>query len=149
MDRFSMPLPKLLYLVYEMHSRGQLTVADKDRLKGTSHTAMIVTEDEQVLALLDTYAETGDRDSLEKNILVLLKSQPRIKPPSPVSIPRREIAPAPDEEDESSSPLGTFLHERKKHQHGEMELHLNLCQPVPGTQDGTGEADVAGLVNSS
>jgi hypothetical protein len=34
MDSFSMPLPKLLYLVYELHGKGLLTVLDKERLKG-------------------------------------------------------------------------------------------------------------------
>lgn len=139
MDSFAMPLPKLLYLVYEMHGKGLLTVADKERLKGETYPAMIVTEDEQILSLLDDYTETNDREGLERNILRLLKTQPRAKPPSPVSIPKRDFvappAPAEEEEAETSSPLGTFLHERKKHQHGEMELHLNLCEPTQAPDD--------------
>lgn len=101
---------------------------------------MIVTEDEQILTLLDSYNETNDREELERDILKVLKTQPRVKPPSPVAIPKREMA--SEEEAETSSPLGTFLHERKKHQHGEMELHLNLCEPDHAGQDDPLEAAI-------
>ena len=102
---------------------------------------MIVTEDEQILTLLDSYNETNDREALERDLLKVLKAQPRVKPPSPVAIPKREMA--SEEEAETSSPLGTFLHERKKHQHGEMELHLALCEPDDAAEDDHIEAEAA------
>ena len=132
MERFSLPMPGLLFLIFELQSRGAISQAEKHRLKGECHTVMVLTDNDKVGKVQAEFAETGDRKTLESSLIRLGKVNQRSRPVSPLAIPKRKQSREADEE--SSSPLGTFLRERKKHQRGEMELKLNLCTPIPPTQ---------------
>lgn len=77
---------------------------------------------------MGTFTETGDKAVLERNLIKLARSKKPRSPASPITIPKRKPQP---EEEENSSPLGTFLRDRKKRQRGDVELQLNLCAPNP------------------
>ena len=102
MEKFDNPYSKLLYAVYKLHSQGSISNDDKIKLKG-----MIVTGEESIVAVLESYLRTKNCENLIHDIVKLVRPT-RYKPEA--------IITTKDVVDELSSPLGTFLHEKKKRQ---------------------------------
>ena len=117
MEELERPQSKLLYAVWELETLGRITKPEKHKLK-----EMILTEQQVVMDLLDTYTQNGDPAQLYNGLVAIVKP-PRHKP-AKVVIPASTML-----IEDSSSPLGTFLHEKKKRQKGEGELKLSLFDP--------------------
>ena len=112
MENFTNPYAKLFYAVFKLHSQGQITDIDKLKLKG-----MIATGDQKIVSLLHHYLRDLNSEFLLQGIVKLVKPL-RHKPEAIIA--ERTVV------DEMSSPLGTFLHEKKKRQTAEHELKLSL-----------------------
>ncbi|OMJ85045.1 hypothetical protein SteCoe_13698 [Stentor coeruleus] len=112
MEKFDNPYAKLFYAVYKLHSLGTLNNEEKVKLKG-----MIALSDSSIVKILNTYLEDQNDDSLMHEIVILVRPA-RQKPEA--------IITTKSTNDDISSPLGTFLHEKKKRQLAEHELKLSL-----------------------
>jgi hypothetical protein len=123
MEELEHPQSKLLYAVWELETLGRITKGEKHKLK-----EMILTEQQAVMDLFDTYTHTRDPAQLYNGIVALVK--PHRSKPAKVVIPTNSSL-----NEESSSPLGTFLHEKKKRQRGEGELKLSLLDPQNQTEE--------------
>lgn len=112
MEKFDDPYAKLFYAVYKLHSLGTLNNEEKVKLKG-----MIALSDPSIVKILNSYLEDQNADSLMHEIVILVRPT-RHKPEA--------IITTKSVNDDISSPLGTFLHEKKKRQLAEHELKLSL-----------------------
>lgn len=112
MEKFDNPYAKLFYAVYKLHSLGTLSNEEKVKLKG-----MIALSDPSIVKILNSYLDDQNSDSLMHEIVILVRPT-RHKPEA--------IITTKSANDDISSPLGTFLHEKKKRQLAEHELKLSL-----------------------
>jgi hypothetical protein len=112
MENFDNPYAKLFYAVYRLHHQKVISDSEKLKLK-----ALIALGDQAVVSILNKYTEDQDADSLFQDIVKLIRPS-RHKPEA--------IIPTKSQSEDISSPLGTFLHEKKKRQMAEHELKLSL-----------------------
>ena len=112
MENFDNPYAKLFYAVYRLHHQNAINNNEKLKLK-----AMIAAGDQGIVSVLNKYIEDEDTDYLFQNIVKVVRPS-RHKPEA--------IIPTRTQNDDASSPLGTFLHEKKKRQMAEHELKLSL-----------------------
>jgi len=115
-DQFEQPEAKLLYAIYKLEEQGVITEEEKRQLK-----LMVVQQDDRVLQPLQQYQADKDYQQLKSQLQVLVR--PLRQKPGNVAIPPKSMG------DDISSPLGTFLHEKKKRQHAEHELKLSIASP--------------------
>ena len=112
MENFDNPYAKLFYAVYRLHHQRAINDNEKLRLK-----AIIAVGEQSIVNILNKYIEDQDADTLFQDIVKLIRPS-RHKPEA--------IIPTRTQNDDVSSPLGTFLHEKKKRQMAEHELKLSL-----------------------
>jgi hypothetical protein len=112
MDKFNNPYAKLFYAVYKLHRQGSISNEDKFKLK-----EMIIADDQSVIDLINSYLKDLDAESLMEGMIKIVR--PIRHKPEPVLVSKTM-------NDDISSPLGTFLHEKKKRQNAEHDLKLSL-----------------------
>ena len=110
MDSLALPHAKLFHCIYEMSENGLISDQEKAQLK-----EMVALEHEGLFSVL---AQFENDPALSEEILKIVRPTGR-KKPQPVQMTRAYG-------DEISSPLGTFLLNKKKRQHEEHGLHLTL-----------------------
>lgn len=107
---------RLLYIVWELQKHSKLTIDSREKIK-----ELIIACDPAIFAVLDAFLKNNDRAVLERNILALSRPS-RVKPS--VTIPSRSDG------NIDTSPLGSFLHEKKKRLKGEKTLKLSISEPT-------------------
>jgi hypothetical protein len=112
MEYFENPWAKLFYAVYRLHSQKKINEEEKVKLK-----SLIITGEQNITILLNKYLQDQNSEYLMTEIVKLIK--PLRRKPEAIILSKNTV-------DESSSPLGTFLHEKKKRQSAEHELKLSL-----------------------
>jgi hypothetical protein len=116
MEQATTSKARLLYIVWELQRHNKLTTDSREKVK-----ELILTCDPAMFATLDVFLKTNDRVALERSMLTLSRPA-RVKPR--VSIPSRSSSQA------DTSPLGSFLHEKKKRLKGEKTLKLSISEPT-------------------
>lgn len=114
MEDLALPHAKLFYCIYQLSESGQITAHEKDQLK-----EMVTLEH---AGLFEVIAKHEDDPELLNEILKLVRHGTRKKP--------ENIVPSRAYGDEVSSPLGTFLLNKKKRQHADHELHFTLIDSM-------------------
>lgn len=114
MEHFEKPHPKLLYSIYKLEQEGKITELEKRKLK-----ELVVLGSNSIFTMLNQYENNYiDKSDFESSLVALVK--PQRQKPSKVSIPDKTIS------DEATSPIGTFLHEKKKRQYAEQQLRQSV-----------------------
>ena len=108
MESLPVSHPKIASALSNLVSKSQITSAEHTHFLG-------YIESEDHFAKME---ETHTQEELEIEIFKLVRSWHK---PTAVVISNSANS------DDSSSPLGTFLHEKKKRQHAEHELKLSLA----------------------
>ena len=125
MENFDNPHAKLFYAVYRLHAQHIINDQEKLKLKG-----LIAVGDQSIVSVLSRYMEDQNADHLFHDVVKIVRPG-RSKPEA--------IIPVRSNNEDISSPLGTFLHEKKKRQLAEHELKLSLqnseIQSIPETHD--------------
>ncbi|OMJ96115.1 hypothetical protein SteCoe_291 [Stentor coeruleus] len=110
MDTAEYPHSEISFAITELMRRNIITIEEHTYLN-----KLLQDENEELLKIESTIR------TLEERQHELIKIARLWQKPSMVMVPQH-IHP-----DDTSSPLGTFLHEKKKRQHAENELKLSLA----------------------
>lgn len=125
MENFDNPHAKLFYAVYRLHAQHIINDTEKLKLKG-----LIAVGDQSIVSILNRYMEDLNADHLFQDLVKIVR---------PVRQKPEAIIPIRSTNEDISSPLGTFLHEKKKRQMAEHELKLSLMnseiQSIAETHD--------------
>jgi hypothetical protein len=116
MEKFDNPYARLFYAVYKLRFINAISEFEKVSLKG-----MIARGEHSIVELLNHYAEDQDADALSRELVKIARPM-RNKPASIIT----KKSPEPEVIDESSSPLGNFLRDKKKRQVEEYGLKIVL-----------------------
>lgn len=125
MEKFDNVYAKLFYAVFKLYSQGSIGERDKLKLK-----SMIATSDSSITSLLNQYLHHLNTEILMQGLVKIVKPM-RHKPEA--------IIPIRSDVDEMSSPIGSFLLDKKKRQNAEHELKLSLQQTEIAPIDETHE----------
>ena len=106
MEHFELPHAKLLYVIYDLSQKKQITYSERSKLKGAHHTELVIGGDSVIFNIIEVYDQTRDLDTLYTAIVGLIRS--------PRSKPAIDIPPKAFNSEETKSPLDTFLQSRKK-----------------------------------
>lgn len=109
MEAAEYPHSEITYAITELMRRNLITIEEHTYL-----TKLLQDENEELLKV-----EATARTLEERQHDLIKIARLWVKPPS-VQVPKNLL-------EDNSSPLGTFLHEKKKRQHEENELKLSLA----------------------